>query len=89
MQEPTTTGNGESNVLANTLGTVLEHPRVTAEGDGYRINRADDTALYVRPLPRNGDWGVFFHLDIETSYINVIPGSLYSNPNQAVAWALR
>jgi hypothetical protein len=75
--------------LGNALENILADPRVTPAGDGYVVTREGGAVLFVRPLPRNGDWGSFLHRDGKTSYARMIPGSLAQGKEKAVAWALR
>jgi hypothetical protein len=71
------------------LPNILDDIHVEPVGDGYAVTREDGIILFVRPLPRNGDWGSFLHRDEEPSYSRMIPGSLAQSPQGAVSWVLR
>lgn len=75
------------------MDPILEDPRVTPTGDGYRVTRDDNTVLTVMPTGSvdSADWAVYF----DGSTIEAprpdggIKGSLSGSSAAAIEWALR
>ncbi|WP_045740820.1 hypothetical protein [Actinoplanes rectilineatus] len=68
---------------------VKDDQRVHPVGDGYRVERDDDTTLMV--MPTGDGWAAYFgHATIEDPRpVSGLAGSFSSTPEGALEWALR
>jgi hypothetical protein len=73
------------------MSDILNDPRVTPAGDGFKVARDDGTTLTVMPIAHNEGWSAYFSgSTVEDPRPHYgIPGSLSATSAAAVEWALR